>query len=163
MLAVAAHAQIHDEYQVKAAFLLNFARFVDWSPDAFHNTADPMTLCVFGDDPFGPWLKETVDGKVIDGHPLVLRHISKSADADGCRILFVPWSGSGRVWPELGEGRKPNVLTVGERKRDGDCEAIITFTLDGDHVRFEINTQAAELAKLKISSRLLSLAHVVRK
>lgn len=162
-LTIPAPAQMRNEYQVKAAFLLNFAKFVEWPPEVLRSPGDPIVTCVLGRDPFGHWLKDAVDGRSIDTHPLVLRHISKTTEAGTCQILFVSSLEPRRTWTALAEMTKTGVLTVGECEEAGDNNAIITLSLEGDHVRFEINTQAAEAGRMRISSRLLSLARTVKK
>ena len=154
---------MRDEYQVKAAFIYNFARFIEWPPDAFRDPRDPIATCVLGRDPFGHWLPDTIEGHSVDQHPLVIRRISKSTDAAGCQILFVSASEPKRTWAALVDARRPGMLTIGESEEAGDSGAVITFLLEDDRVRFGVNTQAAELEKLRISSKLLSLAKVVKK
>src|SRR5258708_34362438 len=78
-----------DEYQVKAAFLYNFARFVEWPADVFHDPSDPFAICVLGQDPFGHALDDVVAGKKIEGRAFAVRRISAPRQAVGCRILFV--------------------------------------------------------------------------
>ena len=163
VLTTPALPQMRDEYQVKAAFLLNFARFVEWPQDSFQNPADPIATCVLGQDPFGHWLKDTVDGRSLEGRALVLRRISKPDEAGACQILFVSASEPKRTWSALSETPRPGVLTIGETPEAGQSGAVITFTWEEDRVRFEINAQAADRAKLRLNSRLLSLAKSVRK
>lgn len=155
------HAQTRDEYQVKAAFLYNFALFVQWPADAFNSPADPIVLCILGKDPFGHWLKEAISGRLIDGRALSLRHIAGAAEAASCQIVFVGASEPKRVWAALAGIRK--VLTVGECGEAAEGGAIVNFVIEDGHVRFEINTDAADQGKVRISSRLLSLARLTKK
>ncbi len=163
LLTASALSQVRDEYQVKAAFILNFARFVEWPPEAFRSPSDPIATCILGQDPFGHWLKDTVEGRTIDGRALVLRRISTPEEAVTCHILFVSASEPKRTWSALSETRRSGLLTVGETPEASRCGAVITFILEEDRIRFEINTQAADRGKMRFSSRLLSLAKVVRK
>jgi hypothetical protein len=156
-----AQGQVRDEYQVKAAFLYNFAGFVDWPAEAFSGPADPIVTCILGKDPFGHWLKEAINGRSIEGRALTLRHIVRAAEAGSCQILFVGSSEPKRVWAALAGVRK--VLTVGECGDASEGGAIVNFVIEDGRVRFEINTEAAELARVRISSRLLSLARLTRK
>jgi hypothetical protein len=156
-----AHAQTRDEYQVKAAFLYNFALFVQWPAEAFNSPMDPIVTCVLGKDPFGHWLKEAINGRSIDGRALTLRHIAGAAEAASCQILFVGASEPKRVWASLAGIRK--VLTVGECGDASEGGAIVNFVIEDGRVRFEINTDAADLGKVRISSRLLSLARLTKK
>jgi hypothetical protein len=156
-----AQAQARDEYQVKAAFLYNFARFVEWPAEPFTGPADPIVTCILGKDPFGHWLKEAINGRSIEGRALTLRHITGAADAASRQILFAGSSEPKRVWTALAGVRK--VLTVGECGDASEGGAIVNFVIEDGRVRFEINTDAAELARVRISSRLLSLARLTKK
>jgi hypothetical protein len=153
--------QARDEYQVKAAFLYNFARFVEWPAEVFTGPADPIVTCILGKDPFGHWLKEAINGRSIEGRALTLRHIAGAAEAASCQILFVGSSEPKRVWAGLASVRR--VLTVGECGDASEGGAIVNFVIEDGKVRFEINTDAAELGKVRISSRLLSLTRLTRR
>jgi hypothetical protein len=156
-------AQINDEYRVKAAFLYNFAKFVEWPHDAWSSPADPVTLCVVGKSPFGDALTQVVEGKSVQGRPMCLRQIQDAGAAGNCRILFISDSERKRILTILGAVRGRGVLTVGESPGFAASGGVINFKIDGGHVRFEINLAAADEQKLTISSKLLSLAEVLRK
>jgi hypothetical protein len=156
-----AQGQMRDEYQVKAAFLYNFARFVEWPAEAFTSPADPIVICILGKDPFGHWLNEAIHGRSIDGRALTLRHIAAAGEAASCQIVFTGSSEPKRVWTALAGVRR--VLTVGECGDASEGGAIVNFVIEDGKVRFEINTDAAELGKVRISSRLLSLARLTKR
>lgn len=156
-----ARAQVRDEYQVKAAFLYNFARFVEWPAETFTGPGDPIVTCILGKDPFGHWLKEAIDGRSIDGRALTLRHIAGAAEAASCQILFAGSSEPKRIWASLAGVKR--VLTVGECGDASEGGAIVNFVIEDGKVRFEINTEAADLAKVRISSRMLSLARLIKR
>ena len=78
-----------DEYQVKAAFLYNFAKFVEWPPEAFKTPKDPILICVLGHNPFGNALEEAIRGKSIEGRAFAFRQVSDAESANACQILFV--------------------------------------------------------------------------
>jgi len=145
------------EYQVKAAFLYNFVKFVEWQA-APAEPAGPVTLCVLGRDPFGEALDRVVDSKTVNGRTIAIRRTHDLAAARSCQVLFVSSSEAGR----LGEITKAvsgfSILTVSEIDRFSERGGIITFLMDGQRVRFEINPRAAARAGLKISSKLLQLA-----
>lgn len=146
-----------DEYQVKAAFLYNFAKFVEWPPESFQNSAEPFTICVLGIDPFGRFLQDVVTGRAIAGRTLVVRHVSDIRQVAGCQELFISSAESKRLSPPIGEIRTPGVLTIGDSNSPSPNGAVINFMVEGGKVRFGINVNAAERGKLRISSRLLSL------
>jgi hypothetical protein len=162
MLSPRARAQSLSEYQVKAAFLYNFAKFVEWPPNLFNDPRDPFVLCVAGDDPFGNLLDGIVLGKTANGHPLAVRRLRREQEARSCQILFVSSSERNRLRPVLKSLRGASVLTVGETDGFAQEGGMINLTLEDNRVHFEINVAAAERAGLKISSKLLSLARVVR-
>lgn len=155
-----AQSQLVDEYRVKAAFLYNFAKFVEWPADSFKAPADPITICVLG-NPFGGRLEDTVSGKQIDERRLIVREISDAAEAQGCNILFVA-NQKKRAADLLGRVKASPILTVGDCENFAAAGGVIGFKLEGGRVRLEINVAAAERSRLRISSKLLSLAEIVK-
>jgi hypothetical protein len=150
-----------DEYQVKAAFIYNFAKFVQWPAGAFQGPNEPIAICLLGEDPFGRSLEDTVAGRVIEGRSFVVRHISNLKQVEGCKVLFVSAKQDKHVPATLADIRLDGILTIGESDVPGGDGVVINFRVDNGKVRFDINVEAAEREKLRISSRLLSLAHVV--
>jgi hypothetical protein len=163
LLAAGTDVQPVGEYQVKAAFLYNFAKFVEWPGSAFKSANEPVTICVLGRNPFGNTLEDAVAGKVVEGRTFAVRQISGMQGAGGCRILFV--SGSERKQFRAGAASiaGQGLLTVGEWKEFIADGGVVNFKLESGKVRFEINVAAAERENLRISSKLLSLADVARK
>jgi YfiR/HmsC-like len=148
-----------NEYEVKAAFLFKFVSFVEWPKDV---PAIPVGICVLGQDPFGQELERVVKGKSINGRDFLIRRV-KTADAAGdCHILFIGASESNRLPQILIRLRGVPVLTVGDLA--GFCESggTINLVVSDNRVQLEINPAAAERARLLVSSRLLSLARIVR-
>lgn len=150
-----------EEYQVKAAFIFNFTRFVEWPAGTFSAPNEPLAVCILGQDPFVRTLEATVAGKMVDARPLVVRGIPSPKQANGCHVVFIGSNESKHVTAVLSGVAGPGVLTIGDSDIPGGTGAAITFLLEGGKVRFDINVDAAERAKLRISSRLLSLAHSV--
>lgn len=150
------------EYQIKAAFLYNFAKFVEWPPDPRTNARDPILLCIAGYDPFGEILDQTILGKTANGHPFAIQRFRREEDARGCQILFTSSSDQRYIRSLLAILKGSSVLTVGETEGFPRLGGIINFTLEENKVRFEINVDAAERERLKISSKLLRVAKVVR-
>jgi hypothetical protein len=161
LLAVpgAAPAQTVPEYDVKAAFLYNFTKFVDWPPAAFPDP-NSLRICVLGDDPFGHSL-QAVEGEQVANHKLIVTRTDSISRPGGCQILFISRSEQGRLKQILAAVKGSPVLTVGDTEKFVDQGVIINFILDGSKVRFEINTGAADQAGLRISSKLLQLARRV--
>jgi hypothetical protein len=150
-----------DEYQVKAAFLYNFAKFVVWPAGTFSTSREPLVICILGQNPFGHSLEEAVAGKAIDGRALIIRSIVNVKQIVACQVLFVASTESKRSMPIIGAISPPGVLTIEDSDAFGTEGEVINLRLDEGKVRFDINVQAAERAKLKISSRLLALAHII--
>jgi hypothetical protein len=154
--------QTADEYQVKAAYMFNFAKFVDWPAEAFESATQPIVFCVLGQTQLGPALHDMLSGKVVDQRPLAFRELSDSKDAGKCQVLFIA-SDKKRLRQTLEEVKSLSVLTVGEVEDFTNLGGIVRFVLDGGRVRLEFNLDAAGSAKLHVSSKLLSLGTTVRK
>jgi YfiR/HmsC-like len=163
LLAVSAEGQATEEYQVKAAFLYNFAKFVQWPSSAFKNAQEPIAICILGTNPFGDALDEAIRGKQIEGRSLVVYQVSSESPSHSCHILFVGASERKRFRNLAEAFRAPGILTVGEAAWFGSEGGVINLKLDSGRVRFEINADAADRQQLRISSKLLSLAQVVNK
>jgi hypothetical protein len=149
------------EYQVKAAFLLNFTKFVEWPASAFVDEHSPLAICIQGEDRFGRSLSQMVKGETVNGHAVVIERLRGAPEPKACQVLFVA-----RTAKEAGGGLErlgPGVLTVGEGEkflREGE---VIAFVIDNRRVRFDINQSAAANAMLNISSKLMSVARNVEK
>ena len=162
LLVPHARGQEIEEYQVKAAFLYNFAKFVEWPSEAFKTPHDPIVVCVLGRDPFGSALQELIHGKSIEGRAVAFRQVADAPAASACQILFVCSSESKRFRALYGNLKPEGILTVGEAQGFAENGGVINFKLDGGRVRFEINVDAAQHEQLRISAKLLSLAQIVR-
>jgi hypothetical protein len=158
-----AQAPAFDEYQVKAAFLYNFAKFVEWPAGTFANSTDSIGICIAGQNPFGSTLEDMVQGKKVGERHFEVRRLPDTQQTRQCQILFIG-AAEWRRTRALLEGVKiPGVLTVGETDDFTALGGIINFRLDGPRVRIQVDLQAAEHAKLRISSKLLSLAEIAKK
>jgi YfiR/HmsC-like len=160
---VSAQAQAVDEYQVKAAYMYNFAKFVDWPAGTLDGPAQPIAFCVLGQTPLGQPLHDTLSGKAVDQRPLVFRQLSDSKQAGMCQVLFIGSLDKKLVRQTLDEIKSLPVLTVGEAENFTNDGGIVRFVLDAGRVRLEFNLDAADGAKLRISSKLLGLASVVKR
>jgi len=147
------------EYQVKAAFLYNFARFVDW-PNRSGATAS-VTICILGDDPFGGDINVIV-GKPVGDRKLQVRRLASASGAADCQILFVSGSESPDLGRALGAIKGRPVLTVADTPGFAERGVVINLYVDQGKVRFEINVDAAKRAQLDISSQLLKLARITK-
>jgi hypothetical protein len=148
------------EYDVKAAYLFNFGKFVKWPAS---NDARNFTICVLGQDHFGEALDRTVSGEKINSLPVVVRRIASVDEAAGCRVVFIDASEERRLATVLPILSRAGVLTVSDMPTFLDRGGMIQFQLVGDRVRFEVNLDAAERAGLALSSDLLKVATKVRR
>ena len=139
------------ESRVKATYLYNFLKFVEW-PMPVHG--GPLTLCVAGRNPFGTVLEDTIRGEVVNGRSLTTRLILEPEP--GCDVLFIPGGAAAATY--LRAVRGTPTLTVGETDDFLTLGGMINFVSEGRYVRFAINIDAVEQAQLRVSSRLLQLA-----
>ena len=151
------------EYQVKAAYLYNFGRFIKWPAGIAASKGDSFPVCVLGRDPFGPILDSTLAGEALEGKPVVIRRIAKEQDAADCRILYVGSTEEHHLKEILAATDQAGVLTVSDIPGFSRRGGMIQFVMEGDRVRFEINLATAESAKLVLSSELLKVAAAVRR
>jgi len=155
-------AQSFDEYQVKAAFLYTLTRFTEWPAESFPHPSSEMTICLLGADPFGSHLDDAVRGKIVNGHPLVVRRLVDRPVAGECHILFIAAPEHPRMRALLASLSAPGLLTAGDTPDFAALGGVVALRLEGDHIRLIVNLTAADRARLKISSRVLSLATVIR-
>ena len=161
-LAVGTQAQTATEYQVKAAFLFNYTKFIEWPPNSFSDASAPLRICVFGRDPFGEELRNITKGKIVNGRKLEVDQVADLGQARKCQILFIASSEKTPTKLTLEGLRGASVLTVGDNKGFAELGGMINFVLENDRVQFEVNHKAAQQAGLKVSSKLLNLAkHVI--
>jgi hypothetical protein len=148
------------EYQVKAAFLFNFSKFVQWPEEAFARKGSPFTICLAG-DPFAGALDAIVQNETVDGRKVIVRRITEGGVQE-CSIVFVGRSEARHTAEIISAAGKSPILTVGESEDFIDKGGMIRFIERERRIRFQINTDAAERASLKISAKLLQLADIVR-
>jgi len=143
------------EYQIKAAFLYNFTKFIDWPFDT-----GTLNLCILGEDHFGRDIDD-IEGKTVAGKALSVRRIKSVQDIKQCRMLFIASPESERLDSILIAAQGLNILTVGDTTGYAERGVIINFYTEHNKIRFEINKDAASRSELKISSKLFGLAKIV--
>lgn len=148
------------EYQVKAAFLLNFTKFIEWPPLEPADAAPSTSICIVGDDPFGRVLDQMVAGETLQGRKLTVERVMRPVPSS-CRVVFV--SRSEKDVPGFLASLPSGVLTVGDDPAFLRQGGMIAFVVDRRRVRFDINQAAALKSAVRISSRLLSVARLVEK
>ena len=148
---------VNKEYQIKAAFLYHFTKFVEWPAE--HLAADePIVIAVLGKNPFGAELEKLVAGRVVNGRSIVVRLVGSETDLEAAHIVFVP-AGHEAQLTRIHDG----VLTVGESAAFMNDTGMIRFMLVDEKVRFEINQVASEQSGLRLSGQLLKLALAVKR
>jgi hypothetical protein len=146
------------EYEVKAAFLFNFSKFVEWPEGTFASAADRITICVLGQDPFGTLLDDAVRDKRVNGREIAVQKTASVSRVAGCHIVFIASSEQGRLDEILARLADHPLLTVTDSESGAERGAIIELTVDDKRVRFEVNLNAVRRARLKLSSQLLKVA-----
>lgn len=154
-------AQMAEEHELKAAFLFNFTKFVEWPPEAFDASVSRFRICIVGDEPLADFLEDLVSGEGVRGRSLEVARYGRARDARSCQILFV---GAGEDSEELErvpgvvEGR---VLTVGESEDFLRSGGLIRFRLLGGRIRLQVSDPARAASRLRLSSKLLQLCDLV--
>lgn len=146
------------EYQIKAAFLFNFAKFVEWPPAAFPRNNSPIVIGVLGKNVFGQYLEETIRDKTVQNRPFVIKEFKSVDEAVHCHILFVSASMKESLPAIIDNLHNASILTVSDTDQFIKSGGMINFIIEDNKIRFQINDAAAKKAGLKISSKLLSLA-----
>lgn len=150
------------EYVLKAGFLFNFAKYVDWPSDSFEHADSPISIGIVGKDPFGNNLEKALNGKAVKGRGFIIRRYREPADIQRCHILFVPRSANYRLSDILTKIANWPVVTVGEE--GGFCQdgGTIGILIEDDKSKLEVNIAAAAKARVTIHSKLLRIAIVVK-
>jgi hypothetical protein len=149
------------EYEIKAAFLLHFSRFVEWPDAAFAAPTAPLFICLLGDDPFGPALEEIVRDESVNGHPIAIERYQRTGDIDRCHILFLGRSDAPLQRRILDQVHGKSILTVSDEEEFTRRGGVIGFVTVNGKVKLQVNRSSAQRADLRISSKLLRLADEV--
>jgi hypothetical protein len=150
------------EYQIKAGFLFNFTKFVEWPSDAFLDSSVPIVLGVVGENPVTNLVTEAAAGKAVNGRAVIVKRFKEEQDLRGCQILFVSSSEEKHIAQILEKLRGSSVLTVGEANGFAQSGGVINFLVEGNKVRLELNLEAAARARLKISAKVIAVARLVK-
>jgi hypothetical protein len=159
--ALRAQSAKQREYEIKAAYLYNFIRYIDWPADTLPPAGGRITIGIVGDNPFGTAI-DPLNGKQIKGCTLVVKQIVEAKDLEQCQIVFICASEKLRLQEIFGELKESKALTVSEIDGFASKGGIINFIYERNKVRFEINPDTAKRAGLNVSSELLKLARLVK-
>jgi len=149
------------ESDVKAAFILNFIKFVEWPASAFSSPEDPILISVVGKAPIGDAI-DGLNGKTVSGRKVVVRKARDLAALERCHVLFIGTSEKTALAPALGAAQRWPVLTVGDFDGFAGRGGTIGFVRQDSRVGFEINEDSARKAGLKVNAKLLYLGKSIR-
>lgn len=149
------------EYQIKAKYLYNFTRYVNWPKEAFTDSVSPFIIGIIGQDPFGVNLEKTVEGKKINSRTFLIKRFQSAKNLEYCHILFIGISDREHHHQILDTIQGLSILTVGSRVKFAQDGGIINFIKKKKRIRFEINTKMARESGLRISTKLLKMADIV--
>jgi uncharacterized protein DUF4154 len=160
MLGSVATAAGKPEYSVKAAYVYNFAKFVEWPQGGLPRT---LTVCICGNSPLTGFLDEAVRGRLVHGVPIEVKRLPEGdADWDPCNAVFFGGANRASIHSGLNRLKGRSILTIGESDAFAESGGMITLVVEEDRVRFDVNLGAVTDAHLQISSKLLELGRVVR-
>ncbi|MES2375987.1 MAG: YfiR family protein [Bacteroidota bacterium] len=148
------------EYQVKAAFLYNFTRFVSWPSSAFNSSTAPFVIGIVGRDPFGSYLEDVIDQEKVDEHPIVVQRYRDVKDINNCQILYIPAGDDDKIKEVISAVAHQNVLTVSDADKFVNWGGVISFFKEDNKLRVQINIAAAKAAGVEISSKLLKISKI---
>lgn len=156
-------ARAESEYDVKAAYLFKFTKFVEWPASAFAGPQAPFVIGVVGRDPFGGGLDRILEGNRTGERMLEVRYLggSDAAGMRACQMVFVSASEERRLGEILSALQGRPVLVVGESEGFASAGGMLGFALRQSRLGVEVNSGAARQARLKISSQLLNIARIV--
>ena len=164
LLSIPGHAPAQQpvarEYQIKAVFLFNFTQFVQWPAHAFQNASSPLVIGVVGEDPFGPFLNQTVTGEAMANHNLVVERYASIDEVKDCHILFISLTDKQDLRRALDRVKTKPTLTVSDTEGFTRMGGMIRFYNEVGRTRLRINMEPVNESGLIISSKLLRLAEI---
>jgi len=150
------------EYQVKAAFLINFPKYADWPAEAFAGSNSPIVIVVLGETPVTEEIQKVIAGRTVNGRKIVLKRVATGEDSGVCQILFISAAEQRHSADTLAKLKDASILTVGESDDFLESGGIINLARRDQRITLEVNLIAANKARIKVSSKLLSVATVVK-
>lgn len=162
-LAQSGSAPKFNEYEVKAAFVLNFLQFIEWPAGTSTNSGTPLVIGILGENPFGAALDETIKDETVQGRPLKIKRARQASDLRDCQLVFVCRSEKNHLKDVLAALQGSGALTVSDIEQFSQHGGMIGLVNESGRIRFEINQESAEQGNVKISSKLLRLARPMNK
>lgn len=149
-----------EEYQVKAVFLYNFTRFIEWPATSFNSSSSPFVIGIIGGNPFGSFLEEAIKDESVGMHKIIIRHYSDFNLIGDCHILFINYKDKEMIKQTLAAVKDKNILTVNEWQRFVEIGGMVQFINEGNRIKLIINNNAVKSARMQASSKLLSVAQI---
>lgn len=159
--SLAADPQTLGEFQIKAGFVFNFTRFVEWPENAFLTSTSPLLVCVLGETPLTGLLADVALGKVVNGRAVSIKQVKVADDLRPCNLLFISAAERRRTDEILAAVKKTSTLTVGENPGFAQAGGMINFSIQENRVKLEMNLEATTRAGLKINSKLIAVSRLV--
>ena len=150
------------EYKIKAVFLFNFTQFVVWPDNVFSHSNDPFVIGILGKDPFGNYINEVVAGEKMGSHPLIIAHYQNINEINNCQMLFISINNDAVIPAGLSTLSNRSILTVSDAPGFAQSGGIIGFVTTNNKIKLQININKAKAAGLNISSKLLSVADIIK-
>jgi hypothetical protein len=162
-VTVSKGADASKEHELKAAFLYNFTKFVEWPTNRFPSANAPFVMAVAGNSSCTAELEKIAKERKVNGRTLVIKTITTAEAVQEAHVLFIPASEDKSVKEWLSAAQRFGVLSIGESEVFGRQGGVINFVLEGEKIRFDLNIGQAETAELKVSAQLQKLARNIRK
>lgn len=150
-----ASAQENLEYRIKAAFLFNFSKFTEWPAEVMQQSGGKLVFCIYGTDPFGPIIEETLGNKTVDGRTPTVMRVRQMQELTACHLLYLSSANDAEILPQIADRA---ILVVSDDKNFLRAGGMVQLIIQDNRVGFEINLPAVERAGLKVSAKLLKLA-----
>jgi hypothetical protein len=157
---ITAQTNTQSEYKVKAIFLYNFTRFIDWPNNAFASNEEPFKIGIVGTDPFGVYLEETVRGEKVSGRSIVVERYKNMKEIKNCHMLYINVTNQRDIKNIVTSVGEKKTLTISENPEFVKWGGMIRIYSDDNKIRIQINDAAARKAGIKISAKLLNVAEV---
>jgi len=157
---LSAQNRIAPYYEVKAAFLYNFTRFIEWPESSFNSPEDPFIIGVIGKNPFGNFLEDIVANEHVKGHQIKVVYFQSIKEISTCHLLYINVSEPDKIKTILDKISEENTLTVSDATNFAKWGGHIRFFTESDKIRLQINLEKTKEAKLSISSKLLGIAQI---
>ena len=150
------------EYKIKAVFLFNFTQFVEWPANTFNKDDDPFVIGILGKDPFGNYIDNAVTDEKMGSHPITIVRYNSISEVNNCQMLFISTKDDESLREILSSLNNRSILTVSDAHGFAQTGGIIGFITVNNKIKLQVNLSAAKTANLNISSKLLSVAEIVK-